>query len=135
MPLELQQLERRVMLSITPPTSLALGAAPSPSNYTTQISLTWQNNDTSPDETGWELERSLSPQGPYAIVHTDSGTASGTTNYVDTGLTPDAVYYYQVVYLGPSNANLSRQILASSPRAATPEACRTGTSTPTNGDS
>ncbi len=59
------------------------------------VSLFW--NDESNDETGFQIYRSLSSDGPYypiAIVN------SNDTTYLDTGLKPETSYFYQLTALG-----------------------------------
>ncbi len=56
-----------------------------------KINLTW--SDRSDNETGFEIWRSTSYGGPYALVTT---TAPNVTTYTDAGLTPNKKYYYEV---------------------------------------
>ncbi len=70
------------------PTNLAAAAASS-----TSIKLTWVDNNGSPDETGFSVERSLSATSGFAAVAT---TAADATSYVDTGLVTGQLYYYRV---------------------------------------
>lgn len=57
----------------------------------TQINLTWQ--DASGNETGFQIERSLTSQQGFVLIQTVS---ANTTAYSDTGLTEGTLYYYRV---------------------------------------
>ncbi len=68
-------------------------AAPSLSTQAlsqTQIRVTW--GDLS-DETGYEIERGNAQAGPFTKI---ADNAANDITYSDTGLTPDATYYYRV---------------------------------------
>lgn len=71
-----------------------------------KIKLTW--SDRSFNETGFEIWRSTSAAGTYALAGT---TAANVTTYIDNGLTFGVKYYYQVrakqnsVYSAFSNAS------------------------------
>jgi predicted esterase len=56
-----------------------------------KIKVTWTDNST--NETGFEVYRSTSPAGPFGIITT---TMPGATSIVDSGLTANTAYYYQV---------------------------------------
>jgi len=56
-----------------------------------QINLNWTDNSS--NETGFQLERSLSISGPWTQVGT---TSAGATSYADTGLLASTLYYYRV---------------------------------------
>ncbi|MDQ6888756.1 MAG: PA14 domain-containing protein [Bacteroidota bacterium] len=56
-----------------------------------KIKLTW--SDRSDNETGFEIWRSTSPTGPFALITT---TTPNVTTYTNTGLTPNVTYYYEV---------------------------------------
>lgn len=55
----------------------------------TSLSIVW---DVMPGATGYELWQSNTLNGPYTHMY-----SSHTVNYVDTGLTTGAVYYYKVL--------------------------------------
>jgi len=55
------------------------------------IQLTW--NDKSGNEDGFQVFRSLSPNGPFNLVQT---VAPNTTSYTDNGLQSNTLYYYKV---------------------------------------
>ena len=77
-------------------TSSAAPAAPSnvvaTSNSGSQITITW--NDNSTNESGFKIERSTNPNGPFSVIST---TGANITQFVDTGLVANTIYYYQVV--------------------------------------
>ncbi len=58
---------------------------------TNQINLTW--TDASSNETGYQIERSLTASSGYALIAT---TVAHATSYSDTGLTGETQYYYRV---------------------------------------
>ncbi len=58
----------------------------------TSITLNWQDN--SDNETGFQIQRATSPDGPWSVV---GSTGANTTSYTDTGLDPTTTYYYEVV--------------------------------------
>ncbi|MBL0739818.1 fibronectin type III domain-containing protein [Chryseolinea lacunae] len=68
----------------------------------TQIDLTWQ--DGSDNETGFEIERSLTEGSGFVRIIT---TAANTTHYSDTGLAASTSYFYRVkaVNAGGSSAS------------------------------
>ena len=74
------------------PTNLSVSYA---SN--TSLSLTWSDNAT--DETGYEIDRSLTGADGWSNVTT---TAANATSYTDTGLTVDTEYFYRIRALGSS---------------------------------
>ncbi len=53
------------------------------------VSLTW--TDTTSDETGFHIYRSLSSAGPFSLVGTSTGPA-----FTDTGLAAGTTFFYQV---------------------------------------
>ncbi|MET0635109.1 MAG: fibronectin type III domain-containing protein [Chitinophagaceae bacterium] len=74
------------------------GTPPAPANLTalatskTAIKLTW--SDKSSDETGFDVERATSFEGPYTVIGT---TATNITTYSDaSGLSNNTTYYYKV---------------------------------------
>lgn len=56
-----------------------------------QINLTWTDNST--NETGFQIERSLTTQNGFSLVAT---TAAGVTSYASTMLSSSTTYYYRV---------------------------------------
>ncbi|MEI9921933.1 MAG: fibronectin type III domain-containing protein [Bacteroidota bacterium] len=68
------------------PTSLSATAA---SSYS--INLTW--TDASSNETGFEIEHSLSSSSGFTLVTT---TAANATSYTDVSLTSNTTYYYRI---------------------------------------
>ncbi len=58
---------------------------------TNQINLTW--TDASSNETGYQIERSLTAGSGYVLVAT---TAPQATSYSDTGIQDGTTYYYRV---------------------------------------
>lgn len=66
---------------------------------TSRIDLSWVDN--SANETGFRIERSLSPSGPFALIQL-SGT--GATSYSNTGLSASTTYFYRVCAV---NANVT----------------------------
>ncbi|MEM7107103.1 MAG: HNH/endonuclease VII fold putative polymorphic toxin [Bacteroidota bacterium] len=55
------------------------------------VYLTW--TDRSNDETGFEIERSLTSGSGFTLITT---TASDNTTYTDTGLSENTTYYYRI---------------------------------------
>lgn len=70
----------------TPPASLTAVAASG-----TQVNLAWQDNSN--NETGFKIERKDGVAGTYAQV---AIVGPNITNYMDTALNPDTLYYYRV---------------------------------------
>jgi len=76
----------------------------SPSNLETEvidykaIKLTWTDN--SPNETGFELVRSVVSDGTYTPVTT---LPSNVTSYTNNGLTASTTYFYKVRAIGSEN--------------------------------
>jgi hypothetical protein len=56
-----------------------------------RITLTWE--DASSDEAGFEIERKEGAEGLYQKIGT---VGANVTEYTDTGLKPDSVYYYRI---------------------------------------
>ncbi|WP_213804277.1 LamG-like jellyroll fold domain-containing protein [Granulicella sp. dw_53] len=80
----------------------APGAPSTPNNPTaqpnssTQITVSWTNTAT--DQTGFTIFRSTNPNGPFTSSGSATFTVPGTnTSFIDTGLTPNTTYFYQVV--------------------------------------
>lgn len=57
----------------------------------TSIGITW--SDQSTNETGFEIERSLSSSSGFTLITT---VAAGATNFNDSGLLPLTTYYYRI---------------------------------------
>jgi hypothetical protein len=70
----------------TAPSGLAVSATTA-----TAITLGW--TDASNNETGFEVERSLTTGSGYSIITT---TAANVITYSDAGLTPGTTYYYRI---------------------------------------
>jgi hypothetical protein len=87
---------------ILPPIPTALASAPASA---TQINLTWA---AVAGATGYQLQRSTSPGGPY----TEVGGTLTTITYTDTGLTAGTRYYYVVraLFSGGVESSISTQI-------------------------
>ena len=79
------------------------GEVLSPGNLTSTaisksaITLNWQ--DRSNNETGFQIWRALSLNGPFTEIGT---MAAGSTSYQDQGLTPNTRYFYEVRATGTS---------------------------------
>ena len=77
--------------------SVALAQLLAPTNLTAtavssnQINLTWIDNNSA--ESGYSIERSLTPTSGFALVGT---TAKNVATYSNTGLTGGTTYYYRV---------------------------------------
>lgn len=73
------------------------GAPNAPTSFTvvfnslTSLTLDWIDN--SDNETGFEIDRSLTGTGGWTNVTT---TAANTIVYIDTGLTTDVTYFYRI---------------------------------------
>ncbi len=61
------------------------------------IDLNWSDNST--NETGFQVERSLSPTTGYVRITT---TTADVTSYTSTGLDQNTTYYYRVRAINPS---------------------------------
>lgn len=84
---------------------------------TSTIDLTWTDNTT--DETGFAIERSLGPSGPFIEI---DRVAAGVTNYGDTGLAENTEYCYQVRAFKPKNKKSDTLSDPSDPACATTDA-------------
>lgn len=74
----------------------------------TTITLTWR--DDTVGETGFEIERSQNPEGPFTLV---ISVPSNTTTYQDTSLDPDTNFYYRVrAILGDRKSDFSTLLKA-----------------------
>lgn len=76
-------------------TTLAVPAAPtglstSPAS-STSINLTW--TDASSNETGFQIERSLTTGTGFSVI---TSTAANVTSFTDTGLSSGTTYYYRM---------------------------------------
>ncbi|MFO0450717.1 MAG: fibronectin type III domain-containing protein, partial [Pseudomonadota bacterium] len=60
-------------------------------NSTTQINLTWA--DASTNETGFQVERSLTTATGFTLVGT---TAANAVSFANTGLTAGTRYFYRI---------------------------------------
>lgn len=98
----------------TPPAapSLLSGSTVSAS----QVNLAWADNSS--NESGFRVERKTGAGGTYAQIAT---VAANATNYSNTGLTADTVYYYRVrAYgIGGNSAYTSEVQKATAPVAPT----------------
>lgn len=74
---------------LLPATPLTISASPISA---AAIDLAW--SDTATNETGYRIERSLSPDSGFTALAT---LAANSTSYHDTGLTMGTAYYYRVV--------------------------------------
>jgi hypothetical protein len=75
-------------LDVAPAAPSALAAT---TNSSSQITLTWTDNSS--NETGFILERSLTPSSGFTTVATP---ASNSTSYTNIGLSPGTRYYYRL---------------------------------------
>lgn len=79
--------------------TISTGAPAAPSGLVvnsvtwSQVTLSWKDNST--NESGFQMERSISgPGGPYSPVAT---VGANVTNFIDTNLASQTSYYYRVV--------------------------------------
>jgi len=72
--------------ALNPPTSLAVTLLSS-----TSVSLSWEDN--APNETGFRIERRQGEFGSWVEI---GNVGENVTTFVDTGLSPDTLYYYRV---------------------------------------
>ena len=89
---------------ITPPAPTGLGATAGVS----QVGLTWTAAATA---TGYNVKRSVTTGGPYAVI----GTTAGATSYTDTTAINGTTYYYVV-----SASNTGGESSDSNQASATP---------------
>ncbi|MEN8203319.1 MAG: fibronectin type III domain-containing protein [Bacteroidota bacterium] len=70
------------------------------------IQLSW--NDRSANETGFEIERSVSPDpGSFTLIHT---TGANVSSYTNTGLEENTQYYYRVRAVNSAGPSLYTSI-------------------------
>ena len=85
------------LASTTSPTPWRLSVGPPSSSNGGCLDLTWDVSDPSA-VAAFRVYRSNSAEGPFGLVFSDSvDTMLGRMEYVDTGLTDGASYYYRVV--------------------------------------
>jgi len=65
-----------------------------------RINLTWQDNSN--NETGFEIYRSTSESGPFAMVTT---VGANRTSFADSLLEPTTTYYYRIKAIGQHGAS------------------------------
>lgn len=99
--------------------SLAVASAPAaPTNVSasmlsdTVVSLRW--TDAATGESGYLIEKSASPNGPWSTVAT---TAANATSYNVTGLSASHTYYFRISAVGSSSTSAA---VASSARTDAP---------------
>ncbi len=93
----------------TSPTSLAAAAVSS-----SQINLTWLDNST--DETGFKVDRRLTPTDAWTTITT---TNANITSYSNTPLTDGTKYYYRVyAFNSNGNSGFSNEVNAVTPMLA-----------------
>jgi hypothetical protein len=103
-------------LYLAAPTDLTPPAAPA--NLTAvggdgQVSLNWDDN-VEPDLTGYNVYRSTTSGGPYALLN---GAPLAASDYVDTAVTNGTTYHYVVTALDTSD----NESADSNEAAATPQ--------------
>ena len=87
------------------PANFVLGAETASS-----ITLSW--NNLSSNETGFEIERSSSPEAnSFVLIHT---SGPGTTSYTDGGLNENTMYYYRIRAINSTGPSLFTNIEGSS---------------------
>ena len=87
---------------VASPTSLAAVSSSS------QINLTWQDNSN--DETGFKIDRRLSPTDTWTTITT---TNANVTSYSNTSLTDGTKYYYRVyAFNANGNSTFSNEVNA-----------------------
>jgi RHS repeat-associated protein len=112
--------------TVTAPTTLAATRS-----STSQINLSWV--DASANETGFEIERSLTSGAGFALVAT---TAANAVSYSNVGLTADTKYFYRIRAVnaggGSSYTAEASAVTASPPAAPTTFAAATASSSRIN---
>ena len=94
----------------TPPT--VLGATPLSAD---SIAILWL--DTSTNETSFEVQRSLDGSTSWTTINT---LAANTQNYIDTGLTTGAPYFYRVRAASPAGSSSWSETTSASPSSTFP---------------
>jgi hypothetical protein len=94
------------------PTNLAAAA-----NSSSQITLTWTNNAT--NQTGFTINRSTSPTGPFSLAATSS---KDNTNFTDIGLNPATTYFYQVLATNANGSSIASNVASTTTFPAFTEA-------------
>jgi hypothetical protein len=103
-----EMLSAMEIISYSAPTSVAALIAPiSPTAYgisTSKIQVNW--GATGDAVTGYQIWRSTSPVGTYSLEGT---VGTGTTSFIDSGLTSNTTYFYEVreVVNGPAYSGFS----------------------------
>jgi len=94
--------------TITTPAALAAPTAPTALSAIlvakTSVQLTWSDNSL--NETGFEIERSVSNPANYRLLKTLSGGAGTQKTFTDTGLFSNVTYFYRVRAVGTSNSSI-----------------------------
>jgi autotransporter-associated beta strand protein len=88
---------------------------------TNQISLTWADN--SDNETGFQIERSLTSDGGFAIIGT---VGAGITDFNDTGLPASSVFYYRVAATNSVGSSPYSSVVAGTTVPPPPPSAPTG---------
>ncbi len=88
---QLSAAEVAALASASPELPAAPSALSATAAGTSQINLSWTDNST--NETGFEIQRSLSSGSGFSTIHT---TAANTTSYNNTGLASSTTYYYRI---------------------------------------
>src|SRR5690606_21861258 len=83
--------EVAALMSSSPQPLAAPSALSAMAAGASQINLSWTDNSS--NETGFEIQRSLSSGSGFTTIHT---TAANATSYNNTGLNSSTTYYYRV---------------------------------------
>jgi hypothetical protein len=81
---------------------------------TTSILISWTDNNTSPNETGYVIERSPNGSSSWTVITT---TAANATSYTNTGLTTGTPYYYKVRAANGSSIYCASSVVNATPAA------------------
>lgn len=76
----------KALSGLSDPSSLVANASTS-----TSVELTWVDNSTT--ESGYEIERATSEDGPFELIHT---TVADVSSYTDNNLTANTDYFYRI---------------------------------------
>ncbi len=95
--------------SISAPSGLTATTASS-----SQINLSWTDNST---ETGFRIERSGSPGGPYSEIAT---VGANVTTYSNTGLSSSTTYYYRVRAYNANGNSASSSVASATTQSPPP---------------